>query len=116
MWRRPAPSSRHFAATSKGITSRPWSSAQTSPIGSAQGSVLSGSAPRQTYPTPSAFRTGPAGPWSVTPVWSWIRSPLKASLRDAELLADAIAAGLGRGQPFDAGLAGHQRRRDAAIG
>jgi hypothetical protein len=38
------------------------------------------------------------------------------ALGDAELLADAIAAGFDRGRPFDASLADHQRRRDAAIG
>jgi hypothetical protein len=37
------------------------------------------------------------------------------ALRDAELLADAIVAGLGGQRPLTAALADHQRRRDAAI-
>ena len=38
------------------------------------------------------------------------------ALRDAELLADAIVAGLGGHRPLEAALADHQRRRDSAIG
>ncbi|GAA4724345.1 hypothetical protein [Phytohabitans rumicis] len=36
-------------------------------------------------------------------------------LRDAELLADALTAGLGGGTPLPAALAEHQVRRDRAI-
>jgi len=76
---------------------------------------------RTTPDLPNTFRV-PYGPgWALVGDAGVVMDPITAqgignALRDAELLADAIAAGLGRGQPFDAGLAGHQRRRDAAIG
>ena len=76
---------------------------------------------RTTPELPNTFRVSHGPGWALVGDAGVVMDPITAqgignALRDAELLADAIPAELGRGQPFDAGLAGHQRRRDAAIG
>jgi 2-polyprenyl-6-methoxyphenol hydroxylase-like FAD-dependent oxidoreductase len=76
---------------------------------------------RTTPDLPNVFRV-PHGPgWALVGDAGVVMDPITAqgignALRDAELLADAIAAGLDGGRPLGACLADHQRRRDAAIG
>jgi 2-polyprenyl-6-methoxyphenol hydroxylase-like FAD-dependent oxidoreductase len=73
---------------------------------------------RTTPDLPNTFRV-PHGPgWALVGDAGVVMDPITAqgignALRDAELLADAIAAELDGGRPFGAD---HQQRRDAAIG
>jgi 2-polyprenyl-6-methoxyphenol hydroxylase-like FAD-dependent oxidoreductase len=75
---------------------------------------------RATPDLPGAFRV-PYGPgWALVGDAGVVMDPVSAqgignALRDAELLADAIVAGLAGGRPADAHLAGYHRRRDAAV-
>jgi 2-polyprenyl-6-methoxyphenol hydroxylase-like FAD-dependent oxidoreductase len=74
---------------------------------------------RTTPDLPNTLRV-PHGPgWALAGDAGLVMDPITAqgignALRDAELLADAIATGLDGGRPLDASLAGYQRRRDAA--
>jgi 2-polyprenyl-6-methoxyphenol hydroxylase-like FAD-dependent oxidoreductase len=74
---------------------------------------------RGTTDLPNAFRT-PWGPgWALVGDAGLVMDPLTGqgigdAFRDAELLAEAVAAGFSGRRPLDAALAGYQRRRDAA--
>jgi 2-polyprenyl-6-methoxyphenol hydroxylase-like FAD-dependent oxidoreductase len=76
---------------------------------------------RTTQDLPNAFRL-PYGPgWALAGDAGLVMDPITAqgignALREAELLAAAIAAGLDGGRPLDAALADYQRCRDAALG
>jgi 2-polyprenyl-6-methoxyphenol hydroxylase-like FAD-dependent oxidoreductase len=75
---------------------------------------------RTTPDLPNTFRL-PYGPgWALVGDAGLVMDPITAqgignALREAELLAEAIAAGLDS-RPLDAALADYQRRRDAALG
>jgi 2-polyprenyl-6-methoxyphenol hydroxylase-like FAD-dependent oxidoreductase len=75
---------------------------------------------RTTPDQPNTFRR-PHGPgWALVGDAGVVMDPISAqgitnAFRDAELLAGAIAAGLGGARPLRAALAGHRRRRDQAI-
>jgi len=74
---------------------------------------------RGTIDLPNYFRT-PYGPgWALVGDAGLVMDPVTGqgigdAFRDAELLAEAIEAGLGGRQPLDAALAGYQERRDRA--
>jgi len=74
---------------------------------------------RGTPDLPSFFRK-PYGPgWALVGDAGLVLDPITGqgisdAFRDAELLADAIAAGLGGGVPLGTALAGYQRARDRA--
>jgi 2-polyprenyl-6-methoxyphenol hydroxylase-like FAD-dependent oxidoreductase len=76
---------------------------------------------RTTPDLPNTFRF-PYGPgWALVGDAGLVMDPITAqgignALREAEMLAEAIAAGLGGGRPLNAALADYQRRRDAALG
>jgi 2-polyprenyl-6-methoxyphenol hydroxylase-like FAD-dependent oxidoreductase len=68
-------------------------------------------------PTSSAAPTGPG--WALAGDAGYHRDPLTAqgisdAFRDAQLLSEAIDAGLAGRQPLAGALAGYQRRRDEA--
>jgi 2-polyprenyl-6-methoxyphenol hydroxylase-like FAD-dependent oxidoreductase len=72
---------------------------------------------RGTPVLPNFFRK-PYGPgWALVGDAGYVLDPITAqgisdALRDAELLADAVAAGFGGVRPLDAALARYQRERD----
>jgi flavin-dependent dehydrogenase len=72
---------------------------------------------RGTPELPNFFRK-PYGPgWALVGDAGYVLDPITAqgisdALRDAELLADAVAAGFGGVRPLDAALARYQRERD----
>jgi 2-polyprenyl-6-methoxyphenol hydroxylase-like FAD-dependent oxidoreductase len=74
---------------------------------------------RGTPELPNFFRR-PYGPgWALVGDAGYVLDPITAqgiadALRDAELLADAVAAGFGGIRPLDRALAGYQRERDRA--
>jgi len=74
---------------------------------------------RTTPDLPNYVRV-PTGPgWALVGDAGLVMDPVTAqgignALRDAEVLADAVMAALGGGQPPDAQLASYHRRRDAA--
>lgn len=75
---------------------------------------------RTTPDLPHAFRV-PYGPgWALVGDAGLVMDPITAqgignAFRDAELLADAIGAGLDGRRPLDACLVDYRRRRDAAV-
>jgi 2-polyprenyl-6-methoxyphenol hydroxylase-like FAD-dependent oxidoreductase len=75
---------------------------------------------RTTPDLPNTFRV-PCGPgWALVGDAGLVMDPITAqgignALREAEMLAAAIAAGLSGAQPLDAALADYQRRRDATF-
>jgi 2-polyprenyl-6-methoxyphenol hydroxylase-like FAD-dependent oxidoreductase len=83
---------------------------------SAPAAVPSGSGPAPTCPASSA---GPGAGLGLVGDAGLVMDPITGqgigdALRDAELLAEAAAAGLGGRQPLQAALAGYERARDAA--
>jgi 2-polyprenyl-6-methoxyphenol hydroxylase-like FAD-dependent oxidoreductase len=75
---------------------------------------------RTTPDQPNIFRAAHGPGWALVGDAGVVMDSISAqgitnALRDAELLADAIVAGLGGQRPLTAALADHQRRRDAAI-
>ena len=70
---------------------------------------------------PNFFRR-PYGPgWALVGDAGLVMDPITGqgighAFRDAELLADAVAAGLGGSRPLEGALAGYQRERDRATG
>src|SRR5262249_59975513 len=72
-----------------------------------------------TPPSPGSLRA-PAGPgWALVGDAGLLLDPIPGqgigdALRDAELLAGAVAAGLGGDRPLATALAGYQRARDRA--
>jgi 2-polyprenyl-6-methoxyphenol hydroxylase-like FAD-dependent oxidoreductase len=74
---------------------------------------------RTTPDQPNAFRASHGPGWALVGDAGVVMDSISAqgitnALRDAELLAEAVAAGLGGVRPLTAALADHQRRRDAA--
>jgi 2-polyprenyl-6-methoxyphenol hydroxylase-like FAD-dependent oxidoreductase len=75
---------------------------------------------RTTPDLPNTFRV-PHGPgWALVGDAGLVMDPISAqgignALREAGMLAEAIAAGLNGARPLDATLADYQRRRDAAL-
>jgi 2-polyprenyl-6-methoxyphenol hydroxylase-like FAD-dependent oxidoreductase len=75
---------------------------------------------RSTPDQPNTFRACHGPGWALVGDAGVVMDSITAqgitnALRDAELLAQAIIAGLDGARPLAASLAGHQRRRDAAI-
>jgi 2-polyprenyl-6-methoxyphenol hydroxylase-like FAD-dependent oxidoreductase len=76
---------------------------------------------RTTPDLPNTFRV-PHGPgWALVGDAGLVMDPITAqgignALHEADLLVEAIVAGLGGTRPLDAALADYQRRRDAALG
>ena len=91
--------------------------AATSASGSAPASAPSASS---APPTPQNRFHVPHGPgWALVGDAGLVMDPVTGAgiadaLRDAELLPDAVAAGLDGGPPLDEALAGYQAARDAA--
>ncbi|MFC7482435.1 hypothetical protein ACFQX7_23845 [Luedemannella flava] len=74
---------------------------------------------RTTPDQPNAFRTATGPGWALVGDAGVVLDSITAqgisnALRDAELLATAVADGFARGD-LDGALAGHQRRRDAGL-
>ncbi len=75
---------------------------------------------RTTPDQPNTFRASYGPGWALVGDAGVVMDSISAqgitnALRDAELLADAIVAGLGGERPLNAALAERQRRRDTAI-
>jgi 2-polyprenyl-6-methoxyphenol hydroxylase-like FAD-dependent oxidoreductase len=75
---------------------------------------------RTTPDQPNTFRAAHGPGWALVGDAGVVMDSISAqgitnALRDAELLAGAIVAGLGGERPLSAALADHQRQRDAAI-
>jgi len=75
---------------------------------------------RTTPDQPNTFRRSHGPGWALVGDAGVVMDSISAqgitnACRDAELLADAIAAGLGGARPLRAALAAHQRQRDQAI-
>ncbi|MCW2907813.1 MAG: NAD(P)/FAD-dependent oxidoreductase [Actinomycetia bacterium] len=75
---------------------------------------------RTTPDQPNTFRASHGPGWALVGDAGVVMDSISAqgitnALRDADLLTGAIVAGLGGERPLATALAGHQRRRDAAI-
>lgn len=75
---------------------------------------------RTTPDQPNTFRASHGPGWALVGDAGVVMDSISAqgitnALRDAELLAEAIIAGLGGRRPLADALADHQRRRDAAV-